>query len=314
MTHARGKTYERCGEKKMSGNDDLKSRFEIYLEAALNSIEVDGLPKPISRADQYLLALIAKMREMGSSLERIDETFQDLTGTSVMSVIMRRNIYRGKNLGTSVTPAQKTAITTGTFEDMYVGDYWVINGIIWRIADINYWYNCGDTSFTKNHLVIIPDTQMYNSVMNDTNTINGGYVGSKMYTEGLTKAKTTIQTAFGDLLLTHREYLINAVTNGYPSGGAWIDSTVELMNEIMVYGSYIFTPGGTGSIVVNRYTNNKQQLALFSLNPGMINRRQTIWLRDVGSSPYFACVSGNGLAGYYNASSSIGVRPAFAIG
>ena len=69
MTHARGKTYERCGEKKMSGNDDLKSRFEIYLEAALNSIEVDGLPKPISRADQYLLALIAKM---GSSLERID--------------------------------------------------------------------------------------------------------------------------------------------------------------------------------------------------------------------------------------------------
>lgn len=298
----------------MSGNDDLKSRFEIYLEAALNSIEVDGLPKPISRADQYLLALIAKMREMGSSLERIDETFQDLTGTSVMSVIMRRNIYRGKNLGTSVTPAQKTAITTGTFEDMYVGDYWVINGVTWRIADINYWYNCGDPSFTKNHLVMVPDSSLYATKMNETGITVGGYVGSKMYAENLNQAKTTIQTAFIDLLLTHREYLINAVTNGYPSGGAWFDSTVELMNEIMVYGSYIYTPGGTGPIIVNRFTINKQQLALFSLNPGMINRRQSFWLRDVGSSSNFAVVYENGTANYANALGSYGVRPVFAIG
>lgn len=298
----------------MSGNDDLKSRFEIYLEAALNSIEVDGLPKPISRADQYLLALIAKMREMGSSLERIDETFQDLTGTSVMSVIMRRNIYRGKNLGTSVTPAQKTAITTGTFEDMYVGDYWVINGVTWRIADINYWYNCGDTSFTKNHLVMVPDSSLYSTQMNETNITVGGYVGSKMYAENLKQAKTTIQTAFRDLLLTHREYLANAVTNGYPSGGAWFDSTVELMNETMVYGSYIYTPGGTGSTLVNRYTINKQQLALFSLNPGMINRLQSFWLRDVSSSSYFALVNFNGIALANYASNSCGVRPVFAIG
>lgn len=298
----------------MSGNDDLKSRFEIYLEAALNSIEVDGLPNPISRADQYLLALIAKMREMGSSLERIDETFQDLTGTSVMSVIMRRNIYRGKNLGTSVTPAQKTAITTGTFEDMYVGDYWVINGVTWRIADINYWYNCGDTSFTKNHLVMVPDSSLYTSKMNETDITTGGYVGSKMYAGNLNQAKTTIQTAFGDLLLTHREYLTNAVTNGYPSGGAWFDSTVELMNEIMVFGSYINTPGGTASIFINRCTINKQPLALFSLNPGIINRRQTFWLRDVCSSTLFADAYERGSADCSRASTSFGVRPAFAIG
>ena len=303
----------------MSGNDDLKSRFEIYLEAALNSIEVDGLPQPMSRADQYLLALIAKMREMGSSLERIDETFQDLTGTSVMSVIMRRNIYRGKNLGTSVTPAQKTAITTGTFEDMYVGDYWVINGVTWRIADINYWYNCGDTSFTKNHLVMVPDSFLYSTQMNETNITVGGYVGSKMYAEKLNQAKTTIQTAFRDLLLTHREYLTNAVTNGYPSGGAWFDSTVELMNEIMVYGSYIYTPGGTGSIIVSRFTINKQQLALFSLNPGMINPgmingRQSFWLRDVGFSSGFAYADNRGGVNSSGASGSLGVRPVFAIG
>ena len=298
----------------MSGNDDLKSRFEIYLEAALNSIEVDGLPKPISRADQYLLALIAKMREMGSSLERIDETFQDLTGTSVMSVIMRRNIYRGKNLGTSVTPAQKTAITTGTFEDMYVGDYWVINGVTWRIADINYWYNCGDTSFTKNHLVMIPDSSLYSTQMNETDTTHNGYVGSKMYTEGLNQAKTLVTSAFPDMVLTHRTFLVNVVTNGKPSGGAWFDSTLELPNENMMYGSHIFMPQSDGVTTVISFTINNSQLALMAAHPRFIKTREFYWLMDVVSSIHFADVSDKGVADCSRATNSFGVRPVFAIG
>lgn len=227
---------------------------------------------------------------------------------------MHRNIFRGKNLGTTITAAQKAAISTGTFDDLYIGDYWVIGGVTYRIADMDYWYNCGDTAFTKHHLVIVPDTSMYNSVMNDTNTTAGGYVGSKMYTEGLTQAKTTIQTAFGELLLTHRDYLVNAVTSGWPSAGAWFDSTVELMNEIMVYGSHIYTPGSTGPLTPIRYTINKQQLAIFALNPKMINNRNTIWLRDVVSSVLFANVAYGGFASSYYASLSYGVRPVFAIG
>ena len=233
---------------------------------------------------------------------------------SALSADMHRNIFRGKNLGTTITAAQKAAISTGTFDDLYIGDYWVIGGVTYRIADMDYWYNCGDTAFTKHHLVIVPDTYMYNSVMNDTNTTEGGYVGSKMYTEGLTQAKTTIQTAFGELLLTHREYLVNAVTSGYPSAGAWFDSTVELMNEIMVYSSYIYTPGNTGTVTPTRFTINKQQLAIFALNPKMINIRHAIWLRDVASSATFASATGNGYSAYNSASTSFGVRPVFAIG
>jgi hypothetical protein len=116
------------------------------------------------------------------------------------------------------------------------------------------------------------------------------------------------------MLLTHREYLVNAVTNGYPSAGAWFDSTVELMNEIMVYGSYIHTPAGNGTIVPTRYTINKQQLSLFRLSPRAINNRGYIWLRDVVSSSHFASVYHFGSARYVNASFSAGVRPAFAIG
>jgi hypothetical protein len=227
---------------------------------------------------------------------------------------MRRNFYRGKNLGTTVTPAQQTAISNGTFKGLFVGDYWIINSVVYRIADIDYWYRCGDTAFTRHHLVIVPDTTLYNHVMNATNTTDGGYVGSKMYTEGLNQAKTTIQTAFGDKLLTHREYLVNAVTGGCPSAGAWFDSTVELMNEVMVYGSYIYTPGNDGSITPTRHTINKQQLALFTLNPKAINERQNIWLRDVVSASHFAYVFSSGYAHYYYASNSLGVRPVFPIG
>ena len=232
----------------------------------------------------------------------------------LVSAINRRNVYRGKNLGTTITAAQKAAIQAGTFDDLFIGDYWVINGVNWVIADMDYWYNCGDTAFTNHHLVIVPSTSLYNATMNETNTTEGGYVGSLMYTANLDQAKTTISTAFSDMLLTHREYLVNAVTDGYPSGGAWFDSTVELMNEIMVYGSYIYTPAGDGTTTVTRSTIDKQQLSLFRLNPRAINNRVNIWLRDVVSSSVFAFVGNNGYAFLYSASSSLGVRPVFAIG
>ena len=35
-------------------------------------------------------------------------------------------IYRGKSLGSTVTTAQYSAINAGTFDDLYIGDYWTI--------------------------------------------------------------------------------------------------------------------------------------------------------------------------------------------
>jgi hypothetical protein len=234
--------------------------------------------------------------------------------TIMIAPEMHRNIYRGKNLGTAVTAAQKAAIQAGTFDDLFIGDYWVINGVNWVIADMDYWYNCGDTAFTNHHLVIVPSASLYNAAMNDTNTTAGGYVSSLMYTENLNDAKTIISTAFGDMLLTHREYLVNAAPDGYPSGAVWFDSTVELMNEIMVYGSYIRTPASDEITIVTRTTIDKQQLSLFRLNPRAINNRESIWLRDVVSSYAFAYVGSSGRTVYYSASESYGVRPVFAIG
>lgn len=223
-------------------------------------------------------------------------------------------IYRGKNLGTSVTAAQYAAISAGTFEDLYIGDYWVINGVNWRIAAFDYYLNCGDTSCTKHHVVIVPDTCLYNHVMNDTNITTGGYVGSKMYTEGLEQAKTTIKAAFSGHVLSHRVYLTNAVTDGHPSAGAWCDSEVDLMNEQMVYGGAIFMPIANGSTAYTNYRVEKSQLPLFAHEPSRICNRNTWWLRDVVTASSFADVyDGGGLASFDYASYSFGVRPAFCI-
>lgn len=230
-------------------------------------------------------------------------------------VELRRVLFRGKNLGTALTAVQKAAIKDGSFKGMFLGDYWSIGGRIWRIVDMDYWYNCGDTAFTSHHLVIMPDEALYNAQMNTTNVTTGGYVGSAMYKSNLANAKTIVNAAFQGSVLTHREYLCNAVANGRPSGGAWFDSSIELPNEPMMYGHPHFSPTSDGSTVPSIYTISKTQLALFMVCPRFIvNRSYNQWLRDVVSSAAFALVYDYGNANYYNASNSHGVRPVFPVG
>lgn len=225
------------------------------------------------------------------------------------------SIYRGKNLGTTVTEEQWEAISSGTFTDLYIGDYWVIGGVNWRIAAFDYYLNCGDSSFTKHHAVIVPDTCLYSAQMNTTNVTTGAYKGSAMYTANLTQAKSTINSAFGSShVLSHRIYLSNATSNGRASAGEWTDSTVDLMCEHMVYGSGIFSPVSDGSNVPNNYRVEKGQLPLFALEPSRICNRDRWWLRDVITAATFAYVYSLGSALYHNASLSFGVRPAFCIG
>lgn len=223
--------------------------------------------------------------------------------------------YRGKLLGSALTAKQSAAIQAGTFDDMFIGDYWTINGIDWRIAHFDYWYLCGDTNCTTHHVLVVPDTILYTTVMNSTHTTDDGYYGSTMRTSGLDNAKTMAKNAFGeDHILVHREYLINAVTNGRPWIGAWYDSDVELMNENMCYGSHIFAPASDGLSVIANYTIDRGQLALFMYRPDKIHTRSYgYWLRDVTSSTSFAIVSSDGAATINDVSGGSGVRPVFAI-
>ena len=221
-------------------------------------------------------------------------------------------IYRGKYLGNSVTEEQYAAISSGKFTDLYIGDYWVINGVTYRIAAFDYYYNCGDTNFTKHHVVVVPDTFLYKAQMNTSNVTTGGYTGSAMYKSNLAQAKTTIKAAFGSAhVLTKRELLTNAVNGNTPSGWAWFDSDVELMNEVQVYGSVAW-----GAHDGNAYNvaSGDGQFPLFMFDRTKLHNREDYWMRDVASATHFSIVDGDGYALGGNASYSLGVRPAFCIG
>lgn len=221
-------------------------------------------------------------------------------------------IYRGKNLGTSVTAEQYAAISSGKFTDLYIGDYWVINGVTYRIAAFDYYYNCGDTNFTKHHVVIVPDTSLYKAQMNTSNVTTGGYTGSAMYKSNLAQAKTTIKAAFGSAhVLTKRELLTNAVNGNTPSGWAWFNSDVELMNEVQAYGSVAWgAHDGNGYNVAS----GDGQFPLFMFDRTKLHNREDYWLRDVASATGFSGVGRDGDADDLGASYSRGVRPAFCIG
>ena len=236
-------------------------------------------------------------------------------------------VYRGKCIGESATDAQYAAIAAGTFDDLYIGDYWTIDGVNYRLAAFDYLLHTSALdnphSVTNHHVVIVPDTCLYNAQMHNTssgnyesgaaNTTAGGYVGSDMYKSNLEQAKTTIKGAFSGHILKHYIYLINTVANGRASEGWFYGSEVDLMCEQMVYGSGIFSPVSDGSNVPANRLLEKSQLPLFQHEPSRICNNNYWWLRDVITASKFAVVGYNGSADYFDASSSLGVRPYFCI-
>jgi hypothetical protein len=224
------------------------------------------------------------------------------TGAGVHS-----SIYRGKYLGDTYTDAQKEAIANGSFDNLFVGDYWTINGVNYRIADFDYYYNIGDTSFNKHHVVIVPDTILYSAKMNSTDITTGAYTGSEMYTTNLDDARTAFDNAFGSSFIpTHRGFYSNAVDGGMPSGWDWRDMRVELMNEEQVYGHAVWGVGSRNGYDVG---TQKTQFKLFALDQTKINIRQDYWLTNVRSSAGFVNVNAYGFANYDGASGLLGVRP-----
>ena len=346
----------------------LTGKYEKYIDDDLAKI-VGPSAYDVAVAEGYT----GTKAQWLNSLKAAGELTTLLGRTEILnyhSAGAHKALYRGKNLGNTLTNAQSAAIRAGTFEDLYPGDYWEmttpytyyvatsdttakngktyfadVNGtalatqptvgddiseagyyeavtatatVNWRIADLDYYLRSGDNvDLQTHHAVIVPDTNLYTARMNPTNITEGAYVGSEMYTKNLARAKALITAAFGaGHILTHRAYLQNAVKDGKPSGGAWLNSAVELMTESMVYGGRHFSSGSQdgGDTIYNRYTLDKTQLNLFRHRPDLISNRQWYWLRDVVSGACFAAVDSIGYAAFIIASNSGGgVRPAFLI-
>lgn len=230
-------------------------------------------------------------------------------------------IYRGKFLGNYVTDEQYAAIAAGTFDDLYIGDYWTINGVTYRIAAFDYYYNTGeniDDRCTQHHVTLVPDSLPYSSQMNLLFKAGNCYAWSTMYTatgadSALYMARFSIEAAFSGHLLNHKTILQYANNGTVATGVMWYDSTVELMTEQNVFGSKIFGDIMHGASVPLIQTLDSKQFPLFALRPDLISNGQWYWLRDYVGSSIFAVVTSGGNPDCTGESSEAYARPSFSI-
>lgn len=310
--------YINYGEEAEYINNSITEKKEHYYDMIITVDNANNVTITVDPSTVYVTE--------EDLLEKADELTQDYDAkfSNLKSIVVASNsgahntIYRGKDITDlfyNGTLSQQ--IAAGTFDDIFIGDYIIgkTSGRKYLVADINYRLHCGDTECTKPHVLMIPERIMGTAQMNDSHVTTGGYVGSKMYTTNLAQFKTVIQNDFGSgHILNHRELLTNAVTDGKSSGWAWYDSTIELMNESMVYGHNAW-----GSHHGYETGIDKSQLSLFKHKPDLIvtlndaGSRYWYWLRDVVSSSSFADVNGNGVAANNGAGDSGGVRPDFLI-
>lgn len=237
-----------------------------------------------------------KFAATAEMVERAVSTY--MTG---LSPDMHRNIFRGQSLGESITAEQLATIRDGSFKDLYVGDYWEKDGVKYRIADINYWKNVGypeSEKVQKPHVLIVPDTILGSGQMNANNSTAGGYRNSAMKTARLNQIADSLPDTFKNILISHRMF----------SDGSWGNTSVDLMNEVMVHGTYICTDNN------NKQTSDTQQLSLFRLCPELKSIGQNYWLRNVAGSQTYTLISQYGDASSDMATSTYGIRPVFAVG
>ena len=250
---------------------------------------------------------------------------------------MHNNIYRGANLldgHFGSISAVISAIASGNFEDIYVGDYipasYTYSGSTqsanFRIAGINTLNARLSPWGTQSpNVCIVPDS-LGTSYMNSTNTTAGGYVGSYMYTTKLPGLYSAIAGSSGSPfyghLITTTERLTNSVDTSKTVAGysGWVgvangvsdyaNQNLILMSEVEVYGCKHWSSCEWDD------ESMSVQLPLFRLKPEIItqNGSQWFWLRSVCSSATF-CSSRRGLGADCDGASAVGaVRPRFFIG
>jgi hypothetical protein len=206
----------------------------------------------------------------------LDPTFEPAT--------MHRNTFRGKNLGGVVTAAQKAAIATGSLEELWIGDYWTINGIRWRIVDFNYFKQAraGGSAINPPHAVVMPDTNILTTRYADSATYLGGYVQSTL--DKVVGPATLAKAAFGANLLEFRTKQVNAIDgSGSPTGDGYYIVANSVPTAAQMFGVSPFAR--------NVSTDAPTQFALFRLDPSFIyaaprnaaDVSPATWLRDMAT-------------------------------
>lgn len=256
--------------------------------------------------------------------------YDDVYDVLNYNALNHNGIYRGKDLTDVYTIEQMhSMVHSGNFDDLFLGDYINVSittalpgetvkteTVSLMIAAFDYYYNIGDTALTTHHVIFVPRDAGFSttSKMNDTNTTVGSYLHSYMHQTVLPCYADSLRTALNNHLLSHRTILSNDVNTSTPSmagagitgattGWEWTTVELQLMNEVQVYGTTIWSSSAYDVGADNR------QLPVFKFITPVQFGRPAFWLRSVVSSTYFALCNGTGYASATGASNALYVRP-----
>ena len=244
-------------------------------------------------------------------------------------------IYRGNNLGATFTDAQHTALSSGNFTDLYLGDYWTKSVTIPAgtytggdgeevtvaaqtvtlkavIADFDTFYAgyaSGYAGINTHHAGVIV-TGFNNVVWNKTNSTAGGYVSSLIHKWLVGSVLPQLETWFGSAkVLSHQKLLTNAITGDAASNWAWSSQKISLLSECQLYGMKVW---GGSKATNGAYEPGEafKKLDVFNhIDANLLFGNKNIWCRDIASAGRAACLYYYGYATSYDASTT-GLAPA----
>lgn len=297
----------------MSNTTRIKDLLQTSTIADDTVLAVDGSSgtKNIKFSDFYSLIMNKSSKyNMGDRtiLTAVNELYSDYQNLAARYTIAdnagaHNSIFRGKSLGSSFTTEMATSIKNGTFKDIFVGDYFTINSVIYRVAGCNIL----NKTIYGNNLCIIPDNVMGTGKMSGTDSSSGGYCNSSMR-GNLSSIKSTIMSAFNEShVISYYDDLTSNVTNGIPIGTEPKNCTVELLSEYLVLGTNLWSKS------VYEISRINSRIPLFSLDPECINSNTNYWLRNIAEYDSFVSISLNGAICKSSASTELGIRPFFFI-
>ena len=155
--------------------------------------------------------------------------------------------------------------------------------------------------------------------MNETNTTEGGYLNSYMHQTVLPCYAASLKTALNNHVLSHRSWLTKSTNTSTPSmagagltGAAnaaeWATVDLQLMNEVQVYGTTVWSSSAYDVGPDNR------KLPVFDFITPVQFGRLFFWLRSVVSSTSFAFCYTYGSAHHSSASNAHYARPLILFG
>lgn len=209
--------------------------------------------------------------------------------------VAHNKVLREQNLG-KLTDEHYRSISNGTFDDLYVGDYFTINNHKYIIGGFDYLYGAENNSNLGHHALIIDYNRTYNR--GDTNyswDFNNGFIKSETYLTKLPELNKRHEVDFQNHLLEWNEYLTTSTQDGIANGGDWFRVKSSVFN-IKMLGSKVGNAGQYKTINKNGIDYNvgieKDTLPIMNFTTSN-NILYYSFIRDVGYSDLSLGVNGS---------------------